>query len=627
MTPAFLRLVVRHAEGLANDAGCASDADLVHSLASERKARRPGDRPFAELLHRHGPMVWATCRQLLPVSSDAEDAFQATFVALLRSAAAVRNPAAIGSWLHGVAVNVATKLNRTAVRRKQREQKAARSEPDCPVPDASWEALQAVVHEEIERLPADLRTAFVTCELQGVPQPEAANRLGWKPGTLTGRLTRARQALLQRLQKRGIAPAGAAVTVTFGTAASALSPHLIDNAMTFTAIDGTVPSAILKLVKEVTPMFSSQTKLLAAVLMTGGLALGLGSSLTPGAQAQPAGAAPQLKSKNDPAPTTGRLNLNTLEEPQAEAVEAEYLVALAPTAPGAEYHFVGKPRSALELAKLLEERSRGGWEMLAITAFDNAELRAAAKERPQSFSNISPTTTEVIVLKKRHAMVLNAMAPMAGNGNSIFPPALPGKPALWVEDKAPRMTTPAAPTTPSRPGTAFAPATKDKVTLVLQLRNVAASDVAKVVNGHLEKQGVVVELQVDPRTNNVILSGNADSVQGAKLLIQAMDSERSSIPTAVPVPTVTPGMPLTRASNAAREEEITVLRLKHAQAPELVTVLTGVFSKEAPKITVEERTNSLIIRTDAVTLKKVTALIEELDTSTEGGVVPPKIKR
>src|SRR5207237_7450660 len=133
MTPAFLQLVVRHAA--CGVAATSSDAELLQTLCAERKAGRAGERPFAELIHRHGPMVWAACRQLLPDATDAEDAFQAVFLALLRSAATVRNPASVGGWLHGVAVNVATKVKRSAVRRQQREQEAARAEAEHAVPD------------------------------------------------------------------------------------------------------------------------------------------------------------------------------------------------------------------------------------------------------------------------------------------------------------------------------------------------------------------------------------------------------------------------------------------------------------------------------------------------------------
>src|SRR5262245_57675485 len=170
----LLQLVVRQLGGLSPGPARSTDAELVRALAADRQAGRPGDAPFAELVRRHGPMVWAVCRQSLPDPADAEDAFQAAFLVLVRSAGAVRDPAAIGGWLHGTAVRVARRGRRSAARRKQREQMAARPEPDRPVPDAAWDELLAAVHEEVDRLPGPLRTAFVLCDLQGVRQPDAA---------------------------------------------------------------------------------------------------------------------------------------------------------------------------------------------------------------------------------------------------------------------------------------------------------------------------------------------------------------------------------------------------------------------------------------------------------------------
>ena len=118
-----------------------------------------------------------------------------------------------------VICRVAGKLRRSAGRRKQREEHAAGPEADRPVPDSRWDSLLAAVHEEIQQLPDVLRTAFVLCDLEGVRQPDAAARLGWKPGTLTGRLCKARQELLDRLTRRGILPAAVAGAVGLGAAA------------------------------------------------------------------------------------------------------------------------------------------------------------------------------------------------------------------------------------------------------------------------------------------------------------------------------------------------------------------------------------------------------------------------
>src|SRR5688572_19124816 len=210
MTPTFLDSVLRGAESLAaRDAvGTLPDPDLVRRFAADRDPAA-----FAVLVRRHGPLVWGVCRNLLPADADAEDAFQATFLALVRSAGSVRQTQTLGPWLHGVAYRVAMKVRRAAARRRQREQVAAVPEPDHPVPDAAWDELQAAVHEEVCRLPEKLRLPFVLCGLQGRPQKDAAKLLGWKVGTLSGRLTLARQRLLDRLARRGV-PVGVAAGAT-----------------------------------------------------------------------------------------------------------------------------------------------------------------------------------------------------------------------------------------------------------------------------------------------------------------------------------------------------------------------------------------------------------------------------
>src|SRR5215208_5254241 len=167
----FLEHVLRGAEALAarDSVGTLPDAELLRRFAAERD-----QAAFAVLVRRHGPLVWGVCRNLLPRDADAEDAFQATFLALIRSAGSIRRTEALGGWLHGVAYRVALKARRAAARRRKREHAAAVPEPSSPVPDAAWDDLQAAVHEEVCQLPDRLRLPFVLCGLQGRPQTEAA---------------------------------------------------------------------------------------------------------------------------------------------------------------------------------------------------------------------------------------------------------------------------------------------------------------------------------------------------------------------------------------------------------------------------------------------------------------------
>src|SRR5262249_52778872 len=148
------------------------------------------------IVRRHGPMVYGVCRRLLRHEADAEDAFQATFLVLLRKADAVRPRSMLGNWLHGVAWNV-TLRSRDRKRRQEagdRRHQAGASGFGPLSPDSCLlvKELNSVLDQELNRLPAAYRAAVVACDLEGQTRKEAAGRLGWSEGTVASRLARGR---------------------------------------------------------------------------------------------------------------------------------------------------------------------------------------------------------------------------------------------------------------------------------------------------------------------------------------------------------------------------------------------------------------------------------------------------
>src|SRR5262245_13219418 len=91
------------------------DRELVTSYLVQRD-----QSAFAELVRRHGPVVFGVCRRVTGNSEDAEDAFQAVFLVLARKAGTLGSPDFLGNWLYGVAVRVAQKARRSAARRRAR---------------------------------------------------------------------------------------------------------------------------------------------------------------------------------------------------------------------------------------------------------------------------------------------------------------------------------------------------------------------------------------------------------------------------------------------------------------------------------------------------------------------------
>ncbi len=166
---------------------------------------------FSTIVSRHGPMVMGVCRRVLATASDTEDAFQATFLVLLRRAAALEDVDCLGPWLYGVAWRVASRARAESARRRLEEEKAASARPESGETGstADQRELGAVLDEEINRLPEKYRRPIVLCYMEGLSQDAAARRLRWKAGVLRGRLDRARDRLRGRLARRGFAPAAA----------------------------------------------------------------------------------------------------------------------------------------------------------------------------------------------------------------------------------------------------------------------------------------------------------------------------------------------------------------------------------------------------------------------------------
>jgi RNA polymerase sigma factor (sigma-70 family) len=273
------RFVDRLRNALVKQKGAATDADLLGSFVRQRD-----EAAFEALVRKHGPMVMGVCLRILHNSHDAEDAFQATFLVLVRKAATIHPPGMVGNWLYGVAYRTAQEARKSAARRRAKEASVV---PQAETREDTWEDLRTVLDQELERLPGKYRAVIVLCDLEGKTRKEAAEQLGWPEGTVAGRLPAARTMLAKRLIRHGFGVSAGVLAAMLGQHASAaVSPPVVSatvNAATlfaagrvgFSSVEvAALTEGVLK------SMLLSRAKTAAAVLVLVGFILGGGGLLT-----------------------------------------------------------------------------------------------------------------------------------------------------------------------------------------------------------------------------------------------------------------------------------------------------------------------------------------------------------
>ena len=292
-------------------------ADLADGALLECYRTGRDEAAFEALVRRHGPMVLGVCRRILRNEADAEDAFQATFLVLVRKARSIRQTNLVANWLYGVAHNTALKAKAMNGKRRAKEHEAGMLGKPGAAKEVWWQ-VQMLVDEGLSRLADKYRVPIVLCDLEGRTIQEAARHLGWPPGTVATRLTRGRALLARRLSGTGLklsAVALAAVLSQGAAAASVPAPLLsatVKAANVFaagtTTATGVISASVAALTQGVLhAMLLSKIKAISAtLLLVGVLGTGVGASILAGqtppdepAAAQPAGAQKRTRPKAD----------------------------------------------------------------------------------------------------------------------------------------------------------------------------------------------------------------------------------------------------------------------------------------------------------------------------------------
>jgi RNA polymerase sigma factor (sigma-70 family) len=215
---------------------------------------RRDETVFATLVRRHGQMVLGVSKRILGNLHDSEDVFQATFLVLAQKAHSVINREALSSWLYKVAYRISLKARARNDRRRRKE----RQMDVMPQPQASAPVMQdweALLDEELNRLPEKYRQPVILCDLEGRTRKEVESQLRLAPGTLSSRLTTARRMLADRLSRRGVMLSGGALAMAMSQATAAVPSALVG---------ATAKKAALVAAGQLTAISSSVTILMKA---------------------------------------------------------------------------------------------------------------------------------------------------------------------------------------------------------------------------------------------------------------------------------------------------------------------------------------------------------------------------
>ncbi len=218
---------------LLRDGAGLTDGQLLEDYLSRRD-----EAALAALVRRHGPMVWGVCRRVLGNHHDAEDAFQASFLVLVRKAASIVPRQMVANWLYGVAHQTALNARAAAAKRKGRERQVTEMPEPAVADQHLWDDLQPLLDAELSRLPDKYRAVIILCDLEGKTRKEAARQIGVPEGTVAGRLARARAMLAKRLARHGLAISG-------GALAAVLSQKVASATVPLAVVESTIKAASL----------------------------------------------------------------------------------------------------------------------------------------------------------------------------------------------------------------------------------------------------------------------------------------------------------------------------------------------------------------------------------------------
>jgi RNA polymerase sigma factor (sigma-70 family) len=380
MATAALKTAVRHirAKVSANE-NAVPDRELL-----ERFVREHNEEAFAVLVERHGRLVFAALHKVLSDPADIEDAFQATFLVLVRRSRSITWQANLGTWLHAVAHRVAVHARSASRKQARRAGASVGNHEVATVPvDLSWREACVLLNEELDKLADKFRLPLLLCYLEGKSRDEAGAQLGISLGAVKGRLERGRLILKDRLTRRGVAlSAGLLAALASQSAAETFPLSLIES--TVRAAGGSAPARVAALASGASAVaVLSKAKFCAviAAFSVGMLSAFLGSGPAAPATASAPPSAAEGKSATDPKPRETK-QPPTDAESQSQEVKGVVLKPDGKPAAGAQLYIwtdAVKTFAEMKPAAATDDDGKFKFEITPKTQVEGAKLVAVAK--------------------------------------------------------------------------------------------------------------------------------------------------------------------------------------------------------------------------------------------------------
>ncbi len=187
------------------------DREIYQQLVE--RAQRGDKQAFDLLVIKYQRKLARLLSQFIRDAAEVEDVTQETFIKAYRSLSSFRGESAFYTWLYRIGINAAKNFLVAQKRRASNttngfdigdaenfEEGSQLRELNTPESELMSRQIAQTVHQTLQALPEELRTAITLREIEGLSYEEIANIMNCPTGTVRSRIFRAREAIADKLQ-------------------------------------------------------------------------------------------------------------------------------------------------------------------------------------------------------------------------------------------------------------------------------------------------------------------------------------------------------------------------------------------------------------------------------------------